>query len=220
MTDKNKIQTELDFLAELERGEVTSQLSLSQRISVSVGFVNALLKRAVQKGFVKVSTAPRRRYAYYITPQGFQEKSRLVAEYLESSLQFYRKARREYLDLLRDAKDEAISHAQGQASSPIAFVGAGELTEIALLAARELDIEPVGIVDPNNISDHHLGLRIVPKCEDFPANTIFIITDSQEPQAAYETACRDIDAARVLSPQFLRIVQLEMDQDNRSEAAE
>ena len=84
MPDKSKVQTEIDFLASLEGGEVSSQTSLAGRISVSAGLVNALVKRAVQKGYVKMRKAPYRRYAYYLTPKGFAEKSRLVAKYLDT----------------------------------------------------------------------------------------------------------------------------------------
>ena len=36
---------------------------------------------------------PLNRYAYYLTPQGFAEKSRLTAEYLAASFDFFRRAR-------------------------------------------------------------------------------------------------------------------------------
>jgi DNA-binding MarR family transcriptional regulator len=86
---------EIEFLTSLEEGTVISQMTLSQRINVSVGLINALIKRAVRKGYVKVKSAPYKRYAYYLTPKGFAEKSRLVAQYLEISLGFFRQARQE-----------------------------------------------------------------------------------------------------------------------------
>ena len=71
-----------DFLAALERGEVVAQMTLSKRISVSIGLIDALLRRTIHKGFVKTKAAPHKGYAYYLTPKGFSEKSRLVARYL------------------------------------------------------------------------------------------------------------------------------------------
>ena len=70
-----------------------TQRSLAVRLDVALGLANALLKRCVAKGLVKIQNAPARRYAYYLTPKGFAEKSRLVAEYLETSLNFFRRAR-------------------------------------------------------------------------------------------------------------------------------
>src|SRR3546814_6516309 len=99
----SKSDAELDFLTAIERGEVVTQVALKQRIGVSVGLINALLKRSVHNGYVKVRKVPYRRYAYYLTPQGFGEKSRLVAKYLETSLSFFREARSQYAELFERA---------------------------------------------------------------------------------------------------------------------
>ena len=55
-----------------------SQRRIAEELGIALGLVNAYLKRCVKKGLVKVSQAPARRYAYYLTPQGFAEKSRLT----------------------------------------------------------------------------------------------------------------------------------------------
>src|SRR3546814_3103683 len=96
----------------IERGEVVTQVALKQRIGVSVGLINALLKRSVHKGYVKVRKVPYRRYAYYLTPQGFGEKSRLVAKYLETSLSFFREARSQYAELFERRSEEHTSELQ------------------------------------------------------------------------------------------------------------
>ena len=104
MADKTGLQIEFDLLSALERREVVTQPALAKRLSISVGMVNALLKRAVHKGLVKAKAAPYKRWAYYVTPEGFQEKSRLVAQYLDASLAFFRMARREYRVLFLDGQ--------------------------------------------------------------------------------------------------------------------
>ena len=68
--------SELEFLTAVERGEVVTQKSLSQRIGIAVGLINALVKRSMVRGYVKARQAPYKRYAYYLTPEGFAEKSR------------------------------------------------------------------------------------------------------------------------------------------------
>ena len=91
---------ELNLLSALEAGTSESQASLARRIGAAVGLVNALLRRSVRKGYVKMTSAPARRYTYYLTPKGFAEKSRLTAEYLAFSLDFFRRARRDCTALL------------------------------------------------------------------------------------------------------------------------
>jgi hypothetical protein len=101
---ESKVGSELEFYSALERGEVVSQMSLSKRVGVAVGLINALLKRSMNKGYVKARQAPYKRYAYYLTPKGFAEKGRLVAEYLDVSLHFFREARDQYAALFRKAR--------------------------------------------------------------------------------------------------------------------
>ena len=138
MVDKTGLQTEIDLLATLERRDVVTEPALAKRLSISVGMVNALLKRAARKGLVKAKAAPYKRWAYYLTPEGFQEKSCLVAQYLDASLAFFRMARREYRLLFASGRRMGFRR--------FVLVGRGEVAEIALLAAIESDAELVGIL--------------------------------------------------------------------------
>ena len=89
---KEALESELSLrlLSVIEREKNVSQRSIAVRLGIAVGLTNAYLKRCVRKGWVKVQQVPARRYAYYVTPQGFAEKSRLVGEYLASSFSFFR----------------------------------------------------------------------------------------------------------------------------------
>src|SRR5580698_4705894 len=92
----------LNLLTSLEDG-ATSQRRIASELGVALGLVNAYLRRCVNKGLVKVSEAPARRYAYYLTPHGFAEKSRLTVEYLGISFSFFRQARAECADIFSAA---------------------------------------------------------------------------------------------------------------------
>ena len=39
----------------------------------------------MDKGLVKIKNLPKNRYLYYLTPEGFTERTKLTAEYLKSS---------------------------------------------------------------------------------------------------------------------------------------
>jgi len=83
----------LGLLESVERDGAQSQRKLASELGIALGLVNAYLKRCVKKGLLKVSEAPARRYAYYLTPQGFAEKSKLTVDYLSYSFLFFRQAR-------------------------------------------------------------------------------------------------------------------------------
>jgi hypothetical protein len=203
MSQKTKLKTELEFLMALEEGRVITQMTLSKRIGVAVGLINALLKRAMRKGFVKAQAAPYKRYAYYLTPTGFSEKSRLLAEYLESSLSFFRAAQQEYADLLMRA------HIRGMRR--LALIGGGELVDIAINAARELDIDVVAIFDQETSKERLYRLAVARRIEEIPPVDGVAITDSRAPQIAFELVRNRFEDSQILAPSFLRITRAPLD---------
>ncbi len=74
--DVEQTRIVLGLLEYVGRGGEQSQRRLASELGVALGLANAYLKRCVKKGLVKVRQAPARRYAYYLTPRGFAEKSR------------------------------------------------------------------------------------------------------------------------------------------------
>jgi len=84
----------LGLLNSVEHDGDRSQRHIAAELGIALGLVNAYLKRCVKKGLVKVHDAPARRYAYYLTPQGFAEKSRLTVQYLSHSFRSFAWPRR------------------------------------------------------------------------------------------------------------------------------
>ena len=98
----------LGLLTSIERDSGITQRKLACDLGIALGLANAYLRRCVRKGLIKMSQVPLNRYAYYLTPQGFGEKSRLTAEYLAVSFNFFRRARGDCADLFeRCAAGEA-----------------------------------------------------------------------------------------------------------------
>ena len=85
----------LNVLSALTEDNKITQRSLSSKLGIALGLINAYMKRAMDKGLVKIKHVPKNRYLYYLTPKGFTEKAKLTAEYLKTSLTFYRMARLE-----------------------------------------------------------------------------------------------------------------------------
>ena len=120
-----EVSITLGLLEALDQNSQVSQRGLSLELGIALGLTNSYLRRCVRRGWVKVKSVPANRYAYYLTPKGFAEKSRLTASYLSRSLGFYREARNECDALLSNCSDMGWSR--------IGLYGAGELAEIALL---------------------------------------------------------------------------------------
>src|ERR1700755_3574943 len=106
--DEDSQRILLGLLQSVERDGGQSQRRLAADLGIALGLVNAYLKRCVKKGLVKVSEAPARRYAYYLTPQGFAAKSRLTMEYLSHSFSFFRQARADCTQSFALAKERGF----------------------------------------------------------------------------------------------------------------
>src|SRR5229473_5533703 len=117
----------LGLLNSVEHDGDRSQRHIAAELGIALGLVNAYLKRCVKKGLVKVHDAPARRYAYYLTPHGFAEKSRLTVQYLSDSFSFFRRAKTDYT--------AALDGARGRGFARIAILGVSDLAEIAAICA-------------------------------------------------------------------------------------
>src|SRR5215471_16144553 len=129
----------LSVLTSIERDSAITQRALARELGIALGLANAYLRRCVRKGLVKMRQVPFNRYAYYLTPQGLTEKSRLTAEYLAVSLDFFRRARTDCAALFRQCEARGWRR--------VALYGAGDLAEIAILSAGETAIEVLCVVD-------------------------------------------------------------------------
>jgi DNA-binding MarR family transcriptional regulator len=174
-----------------------NQRALARKIGISVGLVNALVHRAVRKGLIKVKEVPTKRYAYYLTPKGFAEKSKLVAEYLDHSLTFFRNARQEY--------SEVFSHCEIASIKRVVLCGAGELAEIATLAVNGLGIINIVILDQETNQSHIAGFPVIRSFDDLMPGDVFVITDGQSPQETYNRMVARVEQDRVFAPPFLRV---------------
>ncbi|HKY79468.1 MAG TPA: winged helix-turn-helix transcriptional regulator [Anaerolineales bacterium] len=92
------------LLEQIEIDPDVTQASLASQLGIAVGTVNWHLKRLVAKGYVKVKRAQRRKLRYIITTQGISRRARLTVNYVEHSMQLYRKTRRRVGQLLDEAK--------------------------------------------------------------------------------------------------------------------
>lgn len=188
----------LGLLDAVEQDRAQSQRLLASELNIALGLVNAYLKRCIKKGLVKVRGAPARRYAYYLTPQGFAEKSRLTVEYLSYSFGFFRQAKTDCSNLFRAA------HAAG--IRKVILAGQSDLAEIAALCAIEQGIKIIGVVQDGAAQDRFVGLPVFANFDD--ASETFdavLITDLTKAQETCEAALARFGAARVLVPELLRI---------------
>lgn len=187
----------MEMLHAVDGEDSLSQRGLAARLNIALGLTNAYLKRCVRMGLVKVRRTPPNRYAYYLTPKGFGEKSRLTANYLFRSFDFYRRARNQCDQLLGEAADRGLRR--------IALVGAGELSEIALLCALQHEVEVVGVADERATANRFRHVDLVRDPASLPSFDLILICDLKDPQGSFEKLAGKFDPDRIRAPELLKI---------------
>jgi DNA-binding MarR family transcriptional regulator len=181
----------LGVLDVVERDPSVTQRSVARELGIALGLANAYLRRCVRKGLIKVREVPRRRFAYYLTPQGFAEKSRLTATYLSDSFSLFRQARTQCGELFK------LAAARGQRR--LALLGHGDLAEIASLVARDHPIDILGVIAADGEAAR-LEAELAAARPD-----AIVVTALIDPRAALEAALRVFGAEQVYVPAILRV---------------
>ena len=162
----------LKILEEIERNQSPSQRELARKLNISLGLANSFLKRLAQKGYVKVTTIPKNRIRYILTPKGFAEKTKLTYDYIQFSYRFYRDARGRLRSLFQDFAKRNLNR--------IVFFGVGDLAEIAYLSLQETPIELIAVIDNKRAGSNLFDQLISPpeSIGKFEFDMILITTDS------------------------------------------
>jgi len=198
MNARNKEESlTLEILETIDNQSDVTQRHLASRLGVALGLANSYLKRCVRKGLIKIEQAPANRYLYYLTPHGFAEKSRLTAEYLSISFDFYRRAGTSCTQVFKQCKTHNFQR--------VLLCGISELAEIASLRAKEQGIKVVGILDRDTRAKEAIGIPVwasVKDADEFDACVITAINNPGETLAFIEKYVAD---DRIFVPEILGI---------------
>ena len=91
----------LHIMREVEESPHLNQRALSEKLNISLGKINYLLKELIKKGIVKVisfSTTPEkaRKVKYVLTKKGLEEKALLTFYFLKAKEREYKILKEEY----------------------------------------------------------------------------------------------------------------------------
>ncbi len=192
-TQEKQNNIPLNVLSALTEDNKITQRSLSSKLGIALGLINAYMKRAMDKGLVKIKHVPKNRYLYYLTPKGFTEKAKLTAEYLKSSLIFYRKARIEC--------NKIIFNLTKSGEKKILLSDKNDLAEIFILSALGTKIKIIGLLGKKEIFLDLPVFSNYPKSRKVDA---VIITSIENVEQRYADIAKYVDKNKIIIPSFLR----------------
>ena len=107
----NNQDIRLDLLRKLESNPQFTQRELAKEMGVSLGKVNYCMKKLTEKGLVKLTNFThnpnKMGYAYLLTPQGIDEKSRLTFSFLKKKVIEYEILKKEINALQLESEEMA-----------------------------------------------------------------------------------------------------------------
>lgn len=158
--DRRQDRLTLEMLSAIDAAPEVSQRRLANQMGIALGLANSYIKRCVRMGFIKINEAPANRYIYYLTPKGFREKTRLTAQFLSSSLDFYRKA--------AESCEQVYHRCEHDGVSKVVLCGNSELAEIAFLKSVDARVEVLGLYDEKRQKTSFFSLQIWQRLENLP----------------------------------------------------
>jgi len=174
----------LGVLSAVEANSSVTQRFLSRELGVALGLTNSYFKKCIEKGLVKIQQVPANRYAYYLTPKGFSEKSRLTAEYLKTSFSFYRNAKHDLTRIMDFCAKKKLFN--------IVLSDQSELAEIAIIISFDTNINLVGIIgNKNSISS-------------FKKFDVVIITNIYDGKSRYIELSQVVPSNKIIVPEVLK----------------
>ena len=137
----------LNLLERIEEDPDVTQASLADQLGVAVGTVNWHLQRLVEKGYVKVKRAQRKKLRYIITPSGIALRARLTVEYIEWSLLLYRKTRQRVVSLL----EQVLEAGYRRVRIEVRDQGPDDILDICRLTCLEQGVEIISVDEAGDV---------------------------------------------------------------------
>jgi DNA-binding MarR family transcriptional regulator len=191
--DTQEIRT-LKILEEIDKDYTQSQRDLSSKLNISLGLVNSFIKRLAKKGYFKITTIPKSRVKYILTPKGAVEKTRLTYQYLHYSFEFYRMARSNLRKHFMKLVEQGVKR--------VVFYGVSDVAEIAYISLQETPIKLIAIVDDKNKGLIFLGnvVKSPETLESLSFDKILITFMDKESSSLDELLKRGIARKNIIMP--------------------
>lgn len=154
---KNEPSHTLDMLTHIEANPDISQVGLADELGVAVGTINWHLKRMINKGYVKVKRAQRKKLRYIITPEGIALRAALTVDYIKNSFNLYRLVRERTMDTIKEVRYQGYDQVCIQG-------GENEVAEVVRLTCMEQGMTICDQSDKKTPIIHIQGIKLALKC--------------------------------------------------------
>lgn len=132
MENSTEVNRELALLESIEHDPDVTQANLASQLGVAVGTINWHIKRLIEKGYVKIKRAERKKLRYIITPEGIAMRAHLTVDFIEQQFNLYRNTRQRVKDHLQQVQQSGYN--------TVRLVGDGDVADVCRLTCLEQGI--------------------------------------------------------------------------------
>jgi DNA-binding MarR family transcriptional regulator len=169
---------DLQLLEEIEQNPKVSQRELSNKFGIALGVTNACIKRMARRGLIRLKGIPPRRIAYYLTPKGFSEKTKLALTFFSYNIRHYAEMKKRISRKLLELQNSGVKK--------VVFYGVSDEMEVAYITLQGLDMKLVGILDEEkNLGKYVFGYEVIGLREVKDLNPDAILITSMRDQNSY-----------------------------------
>lgn len=133
MENSTEVNRELALLESIELDPDVTQAGLASQLGVAVGTINWHIKRLIEKGYVKIKRAERKKLRYIITPEGIAMRAHLTVDFIEQQFNLYRNTRQKVKDQIKQVKKAGFR--------TVSLVGDGDVADVCKLTCIEQGID-------------------------------------------------------------------------------
>lgn len=183
---------DLQFLEEIEQNPKVSQRELSNKFGIALGVTNACIKRMARRGLIRLKGFPPRRIAYYLTPKGFTEKSKMMLHFFSYNIQHYTEMKKVISKRLLEMQENGVKR--------VAFYGVSDEMEVAYITLQGVNLSLVGIVDDDEKVQgrKYFGYRVQkPETISSLRPDVVLITSFADEEKLFEGLRKRIDVESV-----------------------
>ncbi|HLF18664.1 MAG TPA: winged helix-turn-helix transcriptional regulator [Candidatus Omnitrophota bacterium] len=125
-------EREFELLNILGKELDSNQRDLSQKMDLSLGMVNMLIRRLITKGYIRIIQLNKRKVQYLLTPQGFSEKMRKSVKYTINTIN--------HIGMIKDNVKEVILNLYKEGIREFYVYSESDLTILIEKAFHELKL--------------------------------------------------------------------------------
>ncbi len=157
MSLESSTERDLVILEHIEQDPDITQADMASQLEVAVGTINWHLKRLIEKGYIKVSRAERKKLKYIITPEGIALRARLTFDYIQNQFNLYR--------LVRERVTAALREVTAANVHCVRIEGNGDVAEVCRLTCLEHNVQVAS--EPDLPVLRIVGLKVFFEMEDY-----------------------------------------------------